>query len=231
MKRFLQTTSSNSKNQKPIQKLPGGLTLTQFISVVTFVMGIITIYIHLEVRVAEINVDLANLKQDMRMHKSENQKDFETLHYDISSGNKEILRNVNEIQIYLRNKKLSYDRKTTIPQNPLIPDLQVGAIHPEFDHSTKQTMKLQTTSWCSFTKRSDTLRWRAFVTRAAKKGDSEMAKSDLSRITNSAQRGPARVSNARQPRVFAISPFHFVTLSLCYSVTLLLCHFYLVVQT
>jgi hypothetical protein len=141
MKKFLQTTSSNSKNQKHIKKLPGGLTLTQFISLVTFVMGIITIYIHLEVRVAEINVDLANLKQDLRMHKSENQKDFETLHYDISFGNKEILRNVNEIQIYLRNKKLSYDRKTIVPKNPLIPNLEVGATHPEFDHSTKQTMK------------------------------------------------------------------------------------------
>jgi hypothetical protein len=85
------------------KKLLGGLTITQFLSIVSFVMGIITIYIHLEVRVAEINVDLVNLKQDLRMHKSENRKDFETLHYDISSGNKEILRNVNEIQIYLRN--------------------------------------------------------------------------------------------------------------------------------
>ena len=103
MERLLQSMRTNSKNQKHHQKLLGGLTITQFISIVSFVMGIITIYIHLEVRVAEINVDLFNLKQDLRMHKVENRKDFETLHYDISSGNKEILRNVNEIQIYLRN--------------------------------------------------------------------------------------------------------------------------------
>jgi hypothetical protein len=83
-------------------KFFGGLTIPQLISLSSFILGIITIYIHLEVRVAEINVDLINIKQDLSMHKAENRKDFETLHDDISSGNKEILRNINEIQVYLR---------------------------------------------------------------------------------------------------------------------------------
>ena len=105
MKKIMLNKTTDSKTGNTLKKLAGGLSITQFISVITFVMGIITIYIHLEVRVAEINVDLVNLKQDLRNHKAENRTDFETLHYDISSGNKEILRNVNEIQIYLRNKK------------------------------------------------------------------------------------------------------------------------------
>ncbi|MGA3013541.1 MAG: hypothetical protein ABSD71_05860 [Bacteroidales bacterium] len=84
-----------------LKKLTGGLTITRILSIVSFMMGIINIYVHLEVRVAEINVNLVYIKQDLQMYKSENRKDFETLHGDISSGNKEILRNVNEILIYL----------------------------------------------------------------------------------------------------------------------------------
>lgn len=83
----------------------GGLTIPQLVSLATFILGIITIYIHLEVRIAEINVDLVNLKQDFRVHKADNRKDFEILHNDLNSGTKEILRNINEIQIYLLNNK------------------------------------------------------------------------------------------------------------------------------
>ncbi|MEI7663599.1 MAG: hypothetical protein WCK34_15430 [Bacteroidota bacterium] len=82
-----------------------GLSLSQLVGVAGFIIGCVTIWIHLEVRIAEINVDLTNLKQDILTHKSDNRRDFETLRSDISKSSEEILRKVDEIQIYLRDKE------------------------------------------------------------------------------------------------------------------------------
>jgi len=64
-------------------------------------------YFHLgfiwEIRLAEINVELSNLKQDLVFHKADNRKDLETLRSDLKSDTKEILRKIDEIEIYLRN--------------------------------------------------------------------------------------------------------------------------------
>jgi hypothetical protein len=81
-----------------------GMPLPHFISLFSFVIGVVSIWIHLEIRIAEINVDLANLKQDLVFHKSENRKDFEVLHNDLHTDTKEILQKIDEIQIYLRDK-------------------------------------------------------------------------------------------------------------------------------
>jgi hypothetical protein len=82
-----------------------GMNMSQLISLAGFIIGFVTIWIHLEISIAEINVDLANLKQDVIMHKTDNRKDLEVLRTEINTDTKEILRKVDEIQIYLRNKK------------------------------------------------------------------------------------------------------------------------------
>jgi len=82
-----------------------GMTLSQAISLAGFIIGFVTIWIHLEVCIAEINVDITNLKQDMLLHKADNRKDLETLRNDNASNTREILQKVDEIQIYLRNGK------------------------------------------------------------------------------------------------------------------------------
>jgi hypothetical protein len=82
-----------------------GLNISQLVSIGGFIMGIVTVWIHLEIRIAEINVDLTNLKQEMIMHKTDNRKDQETLRNDINANTREILRKVDEIEIYLRNRK------------------------------------------------------------------------------------------------------------------------------
>jgi hypothetical protein len=81
-----------------------GIPLAQVMSFVSFLIGIITIWIHLEVRIAEIDVEIVNLKQDMNAHKADNRKDFETLHNDMNSGMREISGKIDEIQIYLRRQ-------------------------------------------------------------------------------------------------------------------------------
>ena len=58
----------------------------------------------MEIRLAEINVELSNLKQDLSFHKSDNSRDLENLRTDIKSDTREILKKIDEIQIYLRNK-------------------------------------------------------------------------------------------------------------------------------
>ena len=82
-----------------------GMPMSQIISLAGFIIGFVTIWIHLEISIAEINVDLAYLKQDMLLHKSDNRKDLELLRNDNTGNTREILRRVDEIQIYLRNKK------------------------------------------------------------------------------------------------------------------------------
>jgi hypothetical protein len=82
-----------------------GMNPGQVVSVAGFIMGFITIWIHLEICIAEINVDLTNLKQDIIQHKTDNRKDLEILRNDNNINTREILRKVDEIQIYLRNKK------------------------------------------------------------------------------------------------------------------------------
>ena len=81
-----------------------GMNLSKIISLVGFVIGFVTIWVHLEICLAEINVDLSNLKQDMIIHKTDNRKDMEILRNDNTNNTREILRKVDEIQIYLRNE-------------------------------------------------------------------------------------------------------------------------------
>ena len=82
-----------------------GIPLPHLISLFSFAAGVISIWIHLEIRIAGINVDLANLKQELVFHKAENRKDFEMLHNNMNTDTKEILRKIDEIQIYLRDNR------------------------------------------------------------------------------------------------------------------------------
>jgi len=47
-----------------------------------------------------LNVEIANLKQDLLLHKNDNTRSFDV----IRSDTKEILKRIDEIQIYLRNR-------------------------------------------------------------------------------------------------------------------------------
>ncbi len=81
-----------------------GLPPTQFMSLFTLLTGVVSIWIHLEIRIAEVNVDIANLKQEMIWHKGENRRDFENMRNDQRSDTREIIRKVEEIHLYLRKK-------------------------------------------------------------------------------------------------------------------------------
>ena len=72
---------------------------------ISLVGGIISIWIHLEIRIAEINVELANVKQDMINHRADNRREVESLHNDMNINTRDILRKIDEIQIYLRDNK------------------------------------------------------------------------------------------------------------------------------
>ena len=81
-----------------------GLPLAHFMSLSTLTAGFVSIWIHLEIRIAQIEVDITNLKQEMTWHKSENIRDFENLRNDLRNDNKEIIRKVDEIHIFLRKR-------------------------------------------------------------------------------------------------------------------------------
>ena len=79
------------------------MPMPQAISLLTFLVAIVSIWVHIEIRLAEINVELFNMKQDLILHKSDNRKDLESLRIDLKGDTKEILRKIDEIQIYLRD--------------------------------------------------------------------------------------------------------------------------------
>ena len=81
-----------------------GLTLTQAVRLFTLLTAIISIWVHLEISLAEVNVEIINLKQDLVNHKTDNRKDFENLQTSIPNETTEILRKVDGIEIYLRIK-------------------------------------------------------------------------------------------------------------------------------
>lgn len=81
-----------------------GLPLPHALSLASFFAGIVSIWIHLEIRIAEINVELANIKQQIAAHESDNRKDFESMNTGFSATTREILQKVDEIQIYLRDR-------------------------------------------------------------------------------------------------------------------------------
>ena len=80
-----------------------GMPVAQAISLLTFLIAIISIWVHMEIRIAQINVELTNMKQDFLLHKTDNRKDLLLIRSDIKSDTKEILKRIDEIQIYLRN--------------------------------------------------------------------------------------------------------------------------------
>jgi len=80
-----------------------GIPVPQAISLLTFLIAIISIWVHMEIRLAEINVEIVNMKQDLQAHKFDNRNDFGIIRTDIKSDTREILKKIDEIQIYLRN--------------------------------------------------------------------------------------------------------------------------------
>jgi len=82
-----------------------GMPLSQAISLFTFLLAIISIWVHMEIRLAELNVEITNLKQDLLLHKTDNTRNFDIIRSDIKADTKEILKRIDEIQIYLRNNK------------------------------------------------------------------------------------------------------------------------------
>ena len=80
-----------------------GMPVAQAISLLTFLIAIISIWVHMEIRIAQINVELTNMKQDFLLHKTDNRKDLLLIRSDIKTDTKEILKRIDEIQIYLRN--------------------------------------------------------------------------------------------------------------------------------
>jgi len=69
----------------------------------SFLIAIISIWVDMEIRLAELNVEIVNLKQDLMVHKSDNRKDFETLRLDIHTDIREILRRMDDV--YLKRKE------------------------------------------------------------------------------------------------------------------------------
>ena len=81
-----------------------GLPFPHAISLLTFIAAIISVWVHLEIQIASLNVEIINIKKNMETYSNDYRKEMDALKVDIKSDTREILKQVNEIQIYLRKK-------------------------------------------------------------------------------------------------------------------------------
>jgi phage host-nuclease inhibitor protein Gam len=81
-----------------------GIPILQAISLATFIAGIISVWVHLEIQIAAINVEIINLKKNVEQHCADNRKELDALKIDIKSDTREILKKIDEINLYLRKK-------------------------------------------------------------------------------------------------------------------------------
>ena len=82
-----------------------GLSRSQSVSIISFLLALASVWTHMEIRIAEINVDLVNLKQNLVQHKTDNRNDFDILRNAMNDDTKEIIHKIDEIQIYLRDHR------------------------------------------------------------------------------------------------------------------------------
>ena len=82
-----------------------GLPPAQAIGLLSFMLAVVSIWVHLEICLAEVNVEIVNLKQELFLQRADNRKEFETMQTGISTDTREVLRKIDEIQIYLRDRK------------------------------------------------------------------------------------------------------------------------------
>ena len=82
-----------------------GLSRSQSVSIISFLLALASVWTHMEIRIAEINVDLVNLKQNLVQHKTDNHNDFDILRNAMNDDTKEIIHKIDEIQIYLRDHR------------------------------------------------------------------------------------------------------------------------------
>jgi hypothetical protein len=81
-----------------------GMPVSQAVGLFSFLLAIISIWFRMEIRLAELNIEIVNLKQEMTVHKADNRRDLEILRSDLNTDMKEIIRKIDEIQIYLRKQ-------------------------------------------------------------------------------------------------------------------------------
>jgi len=79
-----------------------GLPFPQAIALFSFLVVLVSIWVHMEIRLAELNIEIINLKQDILIHKTDNRRDMEILRSELNTDMKEIIRKIDDIQIYLR---------------------------------------------------------------------------------------------------------------------------------
>ena len=82
-----------------------GIPLGQAIALLGLLAGVASVWVHLEIRLAELNIEIVNLKQELTTHKGDNRRDFELLHSEIAGNTREIVQKIDGIEGWLRGRK------------------------------------------------------------------------------------------------------------------------------
>jgi len=78
-----------------------GIDLPLFMFLFSLTVSLITFYMHIEVSITKLDVELAALRADYLRHIDANAADFSEIKASFESRNKEIIKKIDDIQAFL----------------------------------------------------------------------------------------------------------------------------------
>jgi hypothetical protein len=78
-----------------------GIEVPLFIFLFSLALSLITFYVHIEVCITKLDIELAELRNDYLRHIQSNSADFSDIKATFEARNKEIIKKIDDIQTFL----------------------------------------------------------------------------------------------------------------------------------
>jgi hypothetical protein len=81
-----------------------GIEVPLFIFLFSLGLSLVTFYVHIEVCITKLDIELAELRNDYLRHIQSNSVDFSDIKATFEARNKEIIKKIDDIQTFLLNQ-------------------------------------------------------------------------------------------------------------------------------
>jgi hypothetical protein len=81
-----------------------GIEVPLFIFLFSLALSLVTFYVHIEVCITKLDIELAELRNDYLRHIQSNSADFSDIKATFEARNKELIKKIDDIQTFLLNQ-------------------------------------------------------------------------------------------------------------------------------